>query len=89
MIRLTPTHDLIAMQINMNFTYEEIFNFLQKQGYFLEPYLWKYEDETFPGGKTHHEKMTFVAIRPWEEPGENHLFLTVFEREVKELLSEI
>ena len=89
MIRLTPTHDLITMQIKMNFSYEEIFEFLQKKGYTIEPFLWQYEDETFPGGKTHHEKMTFVAVQNNAKPTEDDLYLTVFEKEIKLLLSGI
>jgi hypothetical protein len=90
MIRLSyENENLIKMEIKMNLPYENIFAFLQKRGYEVKNWLWKYEDETFPNGKTNHESWTFTATKPGEEQSEKTLFLTVLEMEFKQILKEI
>ena len=90
MIRLTEkAPDLIAMEIKMHLPYEDIFRFLIVRGYEVMPWLWKYEDETFPGGTTQHESWTFTACKEGEAQSEKTLYLNVFEKEIKEFLKEI
>lgn len=89
MLRLIPEGNKIArMEIKMHLPYEDIFAFLIKKGYEVMPFLWQYEDETFPGGKTQFETWTFTACKLGEEPGEDNLFLSVFEKEIKDLLNK-
>lgn len=87
MIRTTENNQHITMYIRLNFDYAEAFDFLQKRGYEVKSWLWKYEDESFPNGKTYHEKWTFTATKNGEEQSENNHFLSVLEREIKEAIS--
>ena len=89
MIRLHQHTEHITMEIKLNLPLESIFAFLQKKGYEIRPWLYCYEDESFPAGKTHHEKLTFTATKPDESQSEENLFLNVFEKEMKEFLNEI
>ena len=86
MIRLHQNTEHITMEIKLTLPHESIFAFLQKKGYEIKPWLYCYEDESFPAGKTHHEKWTFTATKPDESQSEETLFLTVFEKEIKEML---
>jgi hypothetical protein len=90
MIRVMPQgNDIYKMEIKMRFPHESIFAFLQKRGYEIKPWLYVYEDTTFPNGTTLHEHWTFTATRQGEEQSSKTIFLTVFEKELKELLKEI
>ena len=89
MIRLHQHTEHITMEIKLNLPHESIFAFLQKKGYEIKPWLYRFCDETFPGGKTNHEKWTFTATKQDESQSEETLFLTVFEKEIKEILQEI
>lgn len=88
--RLLPTSPtIIRMEIKMHLPYEDVFQFLQKKGYEIKPWLHQFEDETFPGGKTYHEIWTFTATKGNEPQTERSLFLTVFETEFKNILKDI
>ncbi|MBN9312910.1 MAG: hypothetical protein J0I53_07645 [Chryseobacterium sp.] len=76
------------MEIKMHLPYEDIFRFLIGRGYEVMPWLWKYEDETFPGGTTQHESWTFTACKDGEKQSEKTLYLKVFEKEIKDFLKE-
>ena len=89
MIRLHQNTEHITMEIKLNLTLESIFAFLQKKGYEIKPWLYCYEDDSFPAGKTHHEKLTFTATKDGQNQSEENLFLNVFEKEIKEFLNEI
>ena len=89
MIRLHQYTEHITMEIKLTLPHETIFAFLQKKGYEIKPWLYRFCDETFPGGKTYHEKWTFTATKPDENQSEENLFLNVFEKEMKEFLNEI
>ena len=89
MIRLHQNTEHITMEIKLTLPHETIFAFLQKKGYEIKPWLYRFCDETFPGGKTNHEKWTFTATKPDESQSEESLFLNVFEKEIKEFLNEI
>ena len=89
MIRLHQNTEHITMEIKLTLPHETIFAFLQKKGYEIKPWLYCYEDDSFPAGKTHHEKLTFTATKPDESQCEETLFLNVFEKEIKEVLKEI
>ena len=88
MIRLHQNTEHITMEIKLTLPHETIFAFLQKKGYEIKPWLYCYEDESFPAGKTYHEKLTFTATKPDESQSEETLFLNVFEKEMKEFLNE-
>ena len=60
----------------------DILVFLQQRGYEIKPWLWSYQDETFPNGTTRHESWTFTATKPWERQCENTHYMTVFEEEI-------
>jgi hypothetical protein len=90
MINIRPEGaNIYNMEIKMRLPHESIFAFLHKRGYETKPWLYIFEDETFPNGTTLHEYWTFTATKHGEEQTEKTLFLTVFERELKELLKEI
>lgn len=90
MIRVMPKGDnTIFMVIEMQLPHESVFYFLQSKGYEVKNWLWRYQDETFPGGVTNHETWTFTATKEGEEQCEKTMFLTVFENEIKKLLTEI
>ncbi len=89
MIRLHQYTEHITMEIKLTIPHESIFAFLQKKGYEIKPWLYCYEDESFPAGKTYHESWTFTATKPDESQSEENLFLNVFEKEIKEFLNEI
>ena len=89
MIRIKPQLETIEMEIKLTLPHESIFAFLQKKGYEIRPWLYCYDDESFPNGISHHEKWTFTATKPNENQSEENLFLNVFEKEIKEFLKEI
>ena len=89
MIRLHQYTEHITMEIKLTIPHESIFAFLQKKGYEIKPWLYCYEDESFPAGKTHHERLTFTATKEGQNQSEETLFLNVFENEIKEILNEI
>lgn len=89
MIDLTENEKIIKMKIEFTIPQGDIFIFLQKKGYEVKSWLWSYTDETFPNGKTNHESFTFTATKPDEVQCEKTLYLSVFEKEIKELLKEI
>ena len=89
MIRLHQHTEHITMEIKLTLPHESIFAFLQKKGYEIKPWLYCYEDESFPAGKTHHERLTFTATKEGQNQSEETLFLNVFENEIKEILNEI
>ena len=89
MIRLHQYTEHITMEIKLTLPHESIFAFLQKKGYEIKPWLYCYKDESFPAGKTYHEKVTFTATKEDQNQSEENLFLNVFEKEMKEFLKEI
>ena len=89
MIRLHHHQEHITMEIKLTLPHESIFAFLQTKGYEIKPWLYCYEDESFPAGKTYHEKVTFTATKYGQNQSEETLFLNVFEKEIKEFLKEI
>lgn len=89
MIRLHQHTEHITMEIKLNLPLESIFAFLQKKGYEIKPWLYCYKDESFPNGISHHESWTFTATKTDESQSEETLFLTVFEKEIKEILNKI
>ena len=89
MIRIHQHTEHITMEIKLTLPHETIFAFLQKKGYEIKPWLYCYEDESFPAGKTHHERLTFTATKDGQNQSEETLFLNVFEKEMKEVLKEI
>ena len=89
MIRLHQYTEHITMEIKLNLPHECIFAFLQTKGYEIKPWLYCYEDESFPNGVSHHESWTFTATKPDENQSEENLFLNVFEKEIKDFLNEI
>lgn len=89
MIRLHQHTEHITMEIKLTLPHETVFAFLQKKGYEIKPWLYCYEDESFPAGKTHHERLTFTATKEGQNQSEETLFLNVFENEIKEFLKEI
>lgn len=86
---ITNGKDIIKMEIKMHLPQGNVIAFLQKRGYEIKGWLWKFEDETFPGGVSLHESWTFTATKPGEEQSEKTLYLSVFESEVKKLLKEL
>ena len=89
MIRLHQYTEHITMEIKLTIPHESIFAFLQKKGYEIKPWLYCYEDDSFPAGKTHHERLTFTATKEGQNQSEETLFLNVFEKEIKDFLKEI
>ena len=83
MIHIHYHQELVIMEIKIRYPHESIFAFLQKKGYEIKPWLYCYEDESFPAGKTYHESWTFTATKPDENQSEENLFLNVFEKEIK------
>ncbi len=81
MIRLHQHTEHITMEIKLTLPHETIFAFLQKKGYEIKPWLYCYEDDSFPAGKTNHEKWTFTATKEGEKQSEENLFLNVFEKD--------
>lgn len=88
MIRITERNNLITMEVKINMHQTEVIEFLNQRGYEVKGWLWKYEDETFPGGVTQHEAWTFTATKKGEEQSEENLYLKVFEAEALEVLRE-
>lgn len=87
MIRLQKINfETYKMKIEMHLPQSAIFKFLQEKGYKIESWLWRYDDETFPGGTTHHESWTFTATKLGEKQSEEAIFTSVFEREMKAML---
>ena len=89
MIRLHQHTEHITMEIKLNLPHESIFAFLQTKGYEIKPWLYCYEDETFPNGTSYYESWTFTATKTDESQSEDTIFTTVFEKEIKEILNEI
>lgn len=90
MIRLQKINfETYKMKIEMHLPQSEIFSYLQKKGYEINSWIWRYEDEIFPGGITHHEQWTFTATKPGEIQCEEAIFTSVFEREMKQYLNEL
>lgn len=89
MIRIHHHQEHITMEIKLNLPHESIFAFLQKKGYEIKPWLYCFYDETFPNGISYYESWTFTATKPDESQSEETLFLTVFEKEIKEILNKI
>lgn len=89
MIRLHHHQEHITMEIKLNLPHESIFAFLRTKGYEIKPWLYCYEDESFPNGASYHENWTFTATKPDENQCEKNIFTTVFEMEIKEILQEI
>lgn len=87
MIRLYHHQELVIMEIKIKYPHESIFAFLQKKGYKIKPWLYCYEDETFPNGANYHESWTFTATKPDEIQCEETIFTAVFEKEIKEILN--
>jgi len=90
MIRIMPKGDntiIIAMEIQA--PHESVFYFLQSKGYEVKSWLWKYQDESFPGGQSSHETWTFTATKEGENQNEGTMFLTVLEKEIKQIVNEI
>ena len=88
MIRIKPQLETIEMEIKLTLPHETIFAFLQKKGYEIKPWLYCYQDESFPAGKTYHEKVTFTATKEDQNQSEETLFNTVFEKEVKGMMKD-
>ena len=88
MIRIKPQLETIEMEIKLTLPHESIFAFLQKKGYEIKPWLYCYENESFPAGKTHHERLTFTATKDGQNQSEETLFNTVFENEVKGMMKD-
>lgn len=86
-IRIQQEPELLKYYISGTLTTPEAMEFLQRKGYRIKSWLWKYEDETFPGGKTQHETQTFVALREAEEPSEDKIYTAVLEKEIRKLLT--
>lgn len=89
MIRIHYHQELVIMEIKIRYPHESIFAFLQKKGYEIKPWLYCYEDDSFPAGKTYNESWTFTATKDGQNQSEETLFLNVFEKEIKEFLKEI
>ena len=91
MIRLTPKpSDIIKMEIQMHIPQIDVINFLQKKGYEVKAFtlvLPATEEMLLSEPRT--ELHTFTATKPDENQSEETLFLTVFEKEIKEILNEI
>lgn len=87
-LQTNENEKIIKMKIETNIPQSDIFEFLQKLGYEIKSWLWKFEDETFPNGISYHESWTFTATRNGEEQSEDTLFLTVFKQELTKLLKE-
>lgn len=87
-LQTNENEKIIKMKIETNIPQSDIFEFLQKLGYEIKSWLWKFEDETFPNGISYHESWTFTATRNGEEQSEDTLFLTVFKQELTKLLQE-
>ena len=88
MIHIHYHQELVIMEIKIRYPHESIFVFLQKKGYEIKPWLYCYEDESFPNGTSYHESWTFTATKPDEKQSEENLFLNVFEKEIKHFLNE-
>ena len=88
MIRLHQHTEHITMEIKLTVPHESIFAFLQKKGYEIKPWLYCYKDESFPNGKTYHERLTFTATKEDQSQSEETLFNTVFEKEVKGMMKD-
>lgn len=88
MIRIKPQLETIEMEIKLTLPHETIFAFLQKKGYEIKPWLYCYKDESFPAGKTYHERLTFTATKEDQSQSEETLFNTVFEKEVKGMMKD-
>ena len=88
MIRIKPQLETIEMEIKLTLPHETIFAFLQKKGYEIKPWLYCYKDESFPNGKTYHERLTFTATNEDQSQSEETLFNTVFEKEVKGMMKD-
>lgn len=86
MLEVTENEKIIKMKIEMNFPQSEIFEFLQKKGYEINSFLWRYEDETFPGGWSSHETWTFTATKPGEIQEEKNIYTNVFKSEITNIL---
>ena len=86
MIHIHYHQELVIMEIKIRYPHESIFAFLQKKGYEIKPWLYCYEDESFPNGISHHESWTFTATKPDESQSEETLFNVVFENEIKEIM---
>lgn len=86
MIRLHQHTEYIIMEIKLTLPHDSVFAFLQKKGYEIKPWLYCFYDDSFPNGKTYHEKWTFTATKANQSQSEETLFLTVFEKEIKEIM---
>ena len=86
-IRIQQEPELLKYYVSGTVSTLDVIDFLHRQGYRVKSWLWKYEDETFPGGKTQHETLTFVALREDEEPAEDKIYTAVFEKEIRKLLA--
>lgn len=83
-----PGENISRMEIKVHLPHDAIFAFLQRRGYETKPWLYIYEEETFPNGKSQHESWTFTATKSGELQSKEALFLTVFEREIQLFFKE-
>ncbi len=89
MIRIKPQLETIEMEIKLTLPHETIFAFLQKKGYEIKPWLYRFRDTSFPEGESVIDKWTFTATKEDQNQSEENLFLNVFENEIKHFLNEI
>ena len=69
------------------YTEEEILEALHQKGYVILPWVWIYEDETFPGGVELVRRPTKVALKGADLPCEKNIWTNVaireFQKEMK------
>jgi len=77
------------MEIKLNIQQPDIFRFLQKRGYEIEPVSYVLPAvEEFLINEPERIVYTFIATKPGEKRSRENVYLKVFEKELREFLKE-
>lgn len=66
-----------------DYSEKEVLEALEKKGYRIVPWIYEFDDETFPNGKTREILELNCAVKEGEEPAEENIWYKVAEIEFK------
>ena len=73
-----------SMKINgFEYSETEVLEALKIKGYKIIPWIYEFDDETFPNGKTREKIELNCAVKDGEKPAEENIWYKVAEQEFK------
>lgn len=76
------------MEVKLQIAQTDVFAYLKKRGYEVQPYAVQLPaSEELLVSEPARELHTFTATKPGESQNEEHLYLKVFERELKNIIN--